>query len=66
MERLLRHSGTGPEGIYAGQGPLNGTGFNGDALRYRWKKVNFSRFLYDSQEDIYIPEEVFLELAGKS
>jgi len=30
--------------------------------RHEWRTVNFSRFLYDKVEDIYIPEEVCREL----
>ncbi len=30
--------------------------------RYEWRCVNFSRFLYDRFEDLYIPEEVCKDL----
>ncbi len=27
--------------------------------RYKWVRINFSRFLYDGIEDLYIPEAVY-------
>ncbi len=30
--------------------------------RYEWRCVNFSRFLYDRVQDIYIPEQVCKDL----
>lgn len=32
--------------------------------RYIWKEVNYSLFLYDRQEDVYIPEQVYWELVS--
>jgi len=27
--------------------------------RYKWKRINFARFLYDQVENIYIPENIY-------
>jgi len=34
--------------------------------RYVWKEVNYSLFLYDRLEDIYIPEQVYWQLVSGS
>ncbi len=36
-----------------------------DEDRYEWRTVNWSRFLYDKQENVYIPEDVFLEILSR-
>jgi len=33
-----------------------------DGKRYEWRVKNWTRFLYDKEEDLYIPESVFLEI----
>ncbi len=40
-----------------GIGLCPSAGFSG---RYVWRRVNYSRFLYDRLEDVHIPEQVFL------
>ena len=58
MENTVRAPISIPETICPG----NGTGVSIPASksgqRYQWRWVNFSRFLYDEVEDLYIPEEV--------
>lgn len=36
-----------------------------DQNRYEWRVVNWTRFLYDKHDDVYIPESVFLEMISQ-
>lgn len=36
-----------------------------DKGRYEWREVNWSRFLYDKKERIYIPEQVYLDILSQ-
>ena len=57
MNRTIHHTMKPPvaEGG-SGIGLCSAAGFN---RRYVWKRVNFTRFLYDRLEDIHIPEQVY-------
>lgn len=36
-----------------------------DKSRYEWREVNWSRFLYDKKENLYIPEQVYIDILSK-
>ncbi len=56
MENTLRAEIFFPETPAKRGLPLSGPE---SGRRYEWKWVNFSRFLYDKVEDLYIPEAVY-------
>lgn len=36
-----------------------------DKSRYEWREINWSRFLYDKKEKLYIPEQVYIDILSK-
>ncbi len=57
MNGMMDHSMRPPQAPRgSGIGLCPAAGFH---KRYVWRRVNFSRFLYDRLEDIHIPEQVY-------
>jgi hypothetical protein len=62
MENTLRVPISIPETISPGNGTGSPMPVSKSGERYQWRWVNFSRFLYDEIEDLYIPEVVYNNL----